>query len=68
MPDKLTPKEKRDLETDEAVKRLFTRWMITICRSSTIAVLVLATQTGSWMVSHSERVMKAMSVLFGGEK
>jgi len=60
--------EKLERDTEEAVKRLFTKWMITICRTSTVAVLFIATQVGVWIVSHFERVVKALDALFGGDK
>ncbi len=58
----------RQLEIEEGVKKLFTRWMITICRTSTVAILGVATYTGNWIASHSERVMNALYALFGDGK
>lgn len=58
----------RQAEIEDGVKKLFTKWMITICRTSTVALLGIAVWIGQWIASHSERVMGALNALFGGQK
>lgn len=58
----------RQMEIEEGVKKLFTKWMIAICRTSTVAILGLIMWIGQWIASHSERVMNALTALFGGGK
>ena len=60
--------DERQHEIEEGVKRLFTRWMIRICQTSTVAILVSAGSVGYWIASHSSKVMKALDVLFGDGK
>ena len=58
----------RQIEIEDGVKKLFTRWMIRICQTSTIAILGMATWVGSWIANHFPNVMQALKVLFGDGK
>lgn len=59
---------RKDKEIEEAVFRLFTKWMFRICRTSTVAILGFFLWLGTKIAENSERVMKALGVLFGEGK